>query len=289
MKGRDFLVNWTRGRLALREMAGALRDRRLWLAGALIVALVALAGPFYTLDTLRLPGRLGYWAVVGVGAWLLMRTLVRAADALAPPRWPRVAVAALAGLAGVLPVTALVMLANTLTGLPLPPGGLWGLAPYVGPVVIGVTVLAVLLLGPAIADPAGPGAGTMGEAAGEAAGEALPAAGQANPVLSRLPPGLGHEVVALNAQDHYVQVTTTAGSALVLMRMGDAVAGMAGAEGMQIHRSWWVNLAQASHLDRDEAGRARLIMSNGLAVPVPRARLGALRRALADRQGDGQG
>ena len=42
-------------------------------------------------------------------------------------------------------------------------------------------------------------------------------------LLSKLPHHLGHEIVTVQAQDHYVEVTTMKGSAMVLMRLGDAV------------------------------------------------------------------
>ena len=52
-----------------------------------------------------------------------------------------------------------------------------------------------------------------------------PADGPARPrLLARLPSRLGGEVIALQAEDHYVRVHTALGSDLLLMRFADAVA-----------------------------------------------------------------
>ncbi|ATQ43830.1 LytTR family DNA-binding domain-containing protein [Caulobacter mirabilis] len=94
----------------------------------------------------------------------------------------------------------------------------------------------------------------------------------------RLPRGLGREVLCLQMEDHYVRVHTPGGSALVLMSLGQAVAGLGDLEGMQTHRSWWV--ARDAVEGAVEDGRnLRLKLKGGLTAPVSRARVGALRAA----------
>ena len=78
------------------------------------------------------------------------------------------------------------------------------------------------------------------------------------------------EVLALQAEDHYVRVHTAKGSTLLLMRMADAIAELDGQAGMQVHRSWWVARAAVSGA-APTGRRASLILVNGLAVPVARA------------------
>jgi len=92
----------------------------------------------------------------------------------------------------------------------------------------------------------------------------------------RLPPRLGRTVLCLQMEDHYVRVHTPQGSALVLMSLSQAMAGLKDVEGVQTHRSWWV--ARASIAGVVEDGRKlRLRLGDGLEVPVSRARVGVLR------------
>lgn len=94
-------------------------------------------------------------------------------------------------------------------------------------------------------------------------------------LLERLPPHLGHELIALEMEDHYVRAHTSLGSGLILLRMRDAVAELDGVAGAQVHRSWWVARAAVTGVGRD--GRNyRLRLSNGLDAPVARAMVAAL-------------
>jgi hypothetical protein len=201
-------------------------------------------------------------------SWLMMWAIVRVAFVVTPERWPDALVGGLAGLAGVLPIMGLVAVANLAAGMGMPQAGFWGFAPYVGPPVVGICILSVLLV-PDRDRPA-----------------TMPQADMPGGLFARLPPDLGRDIIALQAQDHYVQVTSTRGSDLVLMRMSDAVDDLKAFDGMQIHRSWWINLGHVSHLAKD-AGRVRLVLDNGLVVPVPRSRQADLRRAIAARQAGG--
>ena len=268
MKGRfvklqEFRVNLSEVHLALREMAVDLRNRKLWLTIAGIILLVAVAGPFYTLENLGLAGRIAYWGAVGVLSWLMMWAIARIVFALAPAHWPPALIGGLAGVIGVVPVMALVAGGNIAFGMALPAQGFWGFAPYVAPPVIGISILASLLA-------------RSGDHPPQPADNAT-----ASDLFARLPPEIGRDIIALQAQDHYVQVTTSKGSALVLLRMSDAVNDLGGLDGLQIHRSWWVNLRHASHLGKSATGRVQLVMDNGLCVPVPRSRQSEVKRLLA--------
>jgi DNA-binding LytR/AlgR family response regulator len=103
-------------------------------------------------------------------------------------------------------------------------------------------------------------------------------------LFARLPPELGRDIIAVQAQDHYVKVFTPLGSRLVLMRMSDASDDLGGLNGMQIHRSWWVNIGHVLSLEKPAGSGPRLTLRNGITVPVPRSRVVAVRRALAARQ-----
>lgn len=95
---------------------------------------------------------------------------------------------------------------------------------------------------------------------------------------ARLPAHLRGPVLCLQMEDHYVRIHTASGSAMVLMRMGDAVAAL-GERGLRVHRSWWV-----AHVAVKAGGRAgrtlRVELHNGLKVPVSKPYAEAVREML---------
>ena len=99
-------------------------------------------------------------------------------------------------------------------------------------------------------------------------------------LLSRLPSRLGDEIVALEAEDHYLRVHTNLGSDLILMRLSDATAAIGPDLGLQVHRSWWVAQDAICEIIRSEQ-RSHLKLRNGLLVPVGRTYLAAVRSRTA--------
>jgi hypothetical protein len=97
-------------------------------------------------------------------------------------------------------------------------------------------------------------------------------------LLGRLPVRLRDaNIQAVEAEDHYLRIHTDAGSALVLMKLSDALAELDPAAGMQTHRSWWVAREAVIDCVRGR-GRALLTLRSGLQVPVSRTFAPALRR-----------
>lgn len=96
--------------------------------------------------------------------------------------------------------------------------------------------------------------------------------------LERLPVRMrSAEIWAVEAEDHYLRVHTSAGQDLILLRMADAIAELEGQDGMQVHRSWWV--ARAAIIDaRRGDGRATLTLKDGAEAPVSRTYAAELRR-----------
>jgi hypothetical protein len=104
-----------------------------------------------------------------------------------------------------------------------------------------------------------------------------PAAAAAPRFLERLPPKLrGAELWAVEAEDHYLRLHTSRGQDLILMRLGDALAELEGADGAQTHRSWWVAREAVAGVRRAD-GRATLTLKNGVEAPVSRTHGRALR------------
>ena len=88
--------------------------------------------------------------------------------------------------------------------------------------------------------------------------------------LERLPLKLrGAEVWAVEAEDHYLRLHTSLGQDLILLRLADAIDELAGIEGAQVHRSWWVARDAIAEARRGD-GRATLTLKDGSEVPVSR-------------------
>ncbi len=94
--------------------------------------------------------------------------------------------------------------------------------------------------------------------------------------VSKLPVDLRRDIIALEAEDHYLRVHTLHGSALVLMRLADAAAAIDPRLGLRVHRSWWVAKDGVRALE-SSAGRAVARLVNDTEVPISRANLSAAR------------
>lgn len=105
---------------------------------------------------------------------------------------------------------------------------------------------------------------------------ALPGSEDAPPpsFLDRLPAALGRDVVWLQAQEHYLSVTTTQGRHLLLQALAPAVDDLArlGVDGMQTHRSTWVAWAHVLRLDT-RARSPAVVLRDGTQVALGRRRL----------------
>ena len=87
---------------------------------------------------------------------------------------------------------------------------------------------------------------------------------------------LRETVLCLQMEDHYVRIHRSSGSKLELMPLREAIARYGKTNGLQVHRSWWVATAAVDGAERD-VRNWRLRLNNGLAVPVARNRVAAVR------------
>ena len=87
-------------------------------------------------------------------------------------------------------------------------------------------------------------------------------------LIGRLPLHVRGRILCLEMEDHYVRVHTDRGSALVLLRLTDAIAeAEAILPGKQVHRSWWVSNEAIERFER--VGRTgQLHLNGGLKAPV---------------------
>jgi hypothetical protein len=256
----------------MRELSMMPWPRQAAIAGAVGLA-TALLGPFGTAVQLPPLPRAIYWVPLIALGWFQFVTIAAMSDRveLLARRSLAVrfaAVIALAALPTALEVTAVnavflkqhQTLASFLTTY-------WQCALVGALILVPMHLIAVRAL--QAPEPDAPPAAAAGP---------LPAA-PAPRFIERLPPAARGRLLALEMEDHYLRVHTDAGSTLILHRMSDAAAELAGTDGWRVHRSWWV-AADAVRTVRRDGGRATLMLANGLAVPVSRSAWRELRDRL---------
>lgn len=248
-------MNTSHLQLTMREMRRDFRSPALWIALAGVGVVLAVAGAFGTDDVLRPVPLVLYWVSVVVLAYsagaLVVGTLRRML--LGTSRLARVV---LTGLAVGVIMVALVGGVNTaLFG--------FGWTSVAAAARFAASTLGTAFVVTVVLDY------TMGNARAEAL-MAEP------PLVARLPLEKRGALVSLSAVDHYVEVTTTNGKDLVLMRLADAIAETQPVAGLQIHRSHWVARDQVASVTRG-SGKATVHLSDGRSLPVSRANLPTLK------------
>ncbi|MGJ8597655.1 LytTR family DNA-binding domain-containing protein [Sulfitobacter sp.] len=209
----------------------------------------AVAGPFGTLEALGVGGRSLYWGAIAGGSILLSFGAEYFARGMEGVR------RLVAGVGFVVVVSSSTHAINALVFDDW--GGIADWAYLTA--IVGIVTAAVHLLIWAV----------------------IPEKAVAKPerdiFLRRLPIEFRALLVRIEAQDHYLNVITARGQALIFMRLGDAIAELEG-QGVQVHRSHWVATdAVAKH--RRDGGRDLLVMADGSDVPVSRSFRGAAQDA----------
>ncbi len=246
--------------LTLRETREHLMNRRV-LGIMLVVGIVlGLAGPFGSFESMSVVPRLLFW----VATVFLTYSVGYGVSMLADNLWGRgrpflfrlIIMAIPAGLAAMLIVTLLNVLAFGPDDLSW--SGAFILLGQCFAVAIGVEAVVLLTTRRGAAAPA------------EAVDDAPP------PILDRVPSHQRGALIALVVQDHYVDIVTERGKALVLMRLADAMRETGSVAGLQVHRSHWVARAAVVRTHRRD-GKVLLELTNGMWLPVSRSYLPALK------------
>ena len=89
-------------------------------------------------------------------------------------------------------------------------------------------------------------------------------------LLSSLHPPLQGDIIWVEAQEHYVRVTTDQESRMVLARFSDVVRELTDQGGLQVHRSHWIRKA-AILTTRKRGQNLQLELNSGDLVPVSRS------------------
>lgn len=115
-------------------------------------------------------------------------------------------------------------------------------------------------------------AGWIASRAVNGSAPSAPAEESSRQMRGRLARSLRDDLVALEAEDHYVRLHHPSGSQLILYRFSDAIAELDPEIGLQVHRGWWVvSSAVAGTFLRD--GKRWLLLNNGMEIPVSRTHL----------------
>lgn len=243
---------------ALREWRAHMRHPATLVALAATIVILAMVGPYGTVDLLRPLPRAGYWALVvstTYGAGSLTVELLRA---VLPP-WPFALRMGLAGLAAGFAVAIVVLTVNAAAlGYVPGPDALPGFVLNVA----GVAMMVTLAIAYAVRH------------------QTRASAEQAEPpaILQRLPLEKRGALLALSVEDHYVRVHTTKGTEMVLTRLSDAMRETGDTPGAQVHRSHWVAFGAVRAARRD-GDRAVLTLNTGAEIPVSRANLSKVKEA----------
>jgi DNA-binding LytR/AlgR family response regulator len=237
--------------------------------------LLGFAGPFGSYPAFPTATRYAFWlglaaagAVAAIGAdAVLPRTRMRAGA---------IRIGAVA-LLSALPMTFVVAWTMTL----IQPGRIYAPQQLLG-LFWGVAAVQLLVVAATrSASPIVGDAEVLPVPGNEAAPAAFPPA-----LLGRLPPGIGSDIIALETEDHYLRVHATGGSALILMRMADAVAMLDPRLGAQVHRRWWVAERAVAGL-RTEGQKLFLRLVDDRLVPVGRTFAAAARARFAPARDTG--
>lgn len=227
--------------------------------------LCAFLGPFGTFSDMAPMARLAYWLSIFVVNCLQVLAALALLARLTKGRWSLLALSAGASLLASVPATAEVALLEYLLRHSNPLGSLVDIFTKVLVLTLAVTI-PVLVIRARLRTSAPP---VMPAAASGPDGAAL---------LKRVKPEVHGALWALQMEDHYLRVHTSKGSDLILHRLGDALADVAGLEGLQVHRSYWVARAAVTAVERD-GRRLVLVLKNGLKIPVSRANVTAIKAA----------
>jgi DNA-binding LytR/AlgR family response regulator len=260
--------------LAQREVQGFmeaivnyLRDKaRMLGVCALVGFLLALAGAFGSGQAPAL-NRFGFWvAIMPLGGLIGALTQDRVARLEMLDGRPMAYTFALALLVSI-PMTGLVWLGLRIAFPTFEAGPLWILALVVFVLTLAMTTISLLV--------------ERGTDAASRVVESLPEP-QTDPLATfrtKLPAKIRAGAIwALEAEDHYIRVHTSIGSDLILMRMADATDMLSRANGLRIHRSWWVSRDGIAGIKRGD-GKVLLTLKDGTDAPVARARVAEVKAA----------
>ena len=242
---------------ALRELRSGLSKRPVIVGVLALGVLLGISGPFDTLRILPMaPLRIVYWVIVvaltfatGNFASVLVHKAMKYR-----PKWLNILLSTC--VIGIV-VTIVLSVLNLIV---------FGIWPSTWVEVLNQFVIVTLIS--AVVEIGSFALGTGSQTQSE----------NAVALMQRLPWEKRGPLVSLSAEDHYVRVTTTNGTKLLLIRLLDAIKEVGDTRGMQIHRSHWVALDQIQKVERS-GDRGKVTMKDESSCPISRKYMPDLRAA----------
>ncbi len=247
--------------VTLRELQTYATSWRFWTGFGAVMILLAAIGPFGTLLSMDVPTRLLYWTVICLATFFVgAGTSILVGIFLTDLRVAKWAAWTLGGLTGGLPAGVIAWLLSTnLFNLDIAEDYSFPqFLAYAAIISIVVTTLSFLITG-------------NNSQAAQSATEV-----SSSSFFNRLPLHLGKDLLSLEAHDHYLRVSTTRGSELILLRLSDAQQELTNYPGLRVHRSWWVAKDAIERVSRSN-GRTNLVLRDNSTVPVSRTYLKSLK------------
>jgi hypothetical protein len=260
-KRRDKSLKIHQSSLALRQIRDHLRQKSVVIILIGVALVLGVSGPFGTFELLAALPRLAYWLVIVFATYACAMLIIIITRGCFPPHWPTLLRDCTSGLIAGPFITTVVLLINATT-FPIRAGPDLGtmiltLLPYCTVIVVVVTVLI-----------------------GQIEVQVLNSTHteEPSPILARLPFDKRGALISLQAQDHYVNVVTSKGEDLILMRFSDALKEVGREAGFQTHRSFWVAQSQIQKVQQ-KGERGLITLTNGAELPVSRNFLPNLKTA----------
>lgn len=232
----------------MRQIFGDISWEKKALVFFVALAVLTFLGPFGSYESMDFPTRFVYWSALMIGVGFFMH--VSMTTALSTPylgKLPQFVRIGVGSVVAGLPGAAVVIFVNevfwpvtiTLTRI----GSIWMQVALVG-YVIGV--VEYMQWGPT---------------------KNVEEKPKTTDFHKRLSASEKAEIISFSMQDHYVAVTTSEGSEMVLIRMSDAIKEVSAIAGARIHRSHWIAKSHLHNIEKDKA-RHLAVLSDGRKLPI---------------------
>jgi len=222
-----------------------------------------VVGPFGTYEDLTLSERFVFWCVVMGGVGFFMHIgITLALNSPYLEVWPRLICVLLGAAVAAVPSAAVVEFANEV----FRPSGV-RLSTLIR-IWMQVTVVGTVIGMVEYIDWRAPTA------------PAAVAAPRQTRFHKRLPPELGHDIISFTVQDHYVEVTTTQGREMILLRFADALDEVGDDLGLRVHRSHWIAAAHIVRIEKS-GNRQMAVLTDGRSLPISATYLTRVKALLA--------
>lgn len=256
------------------------RDQRI-VVFALAIFICVFLGPFNTGADLDLWNRVSFWTIAITIVGLFMEACIKTAmDSRWLIRANLIVQLTIGSAIGSVPGTAIVVTLNEIyrpdhMNLIFFPK-LWAQVTVMGVLIAGLDMLFARRLNNASNKIASNGENTEEE---DAPSNLKPAR-----LYQRLSTRLREaQIISMSMQDHYVEVTTSNGSEMILMRLSDAIDLLDDISGVQTHRSHWAAQSHAVELSKN-ARRHELTLSDGRSIPVSNSYKAAVIKMLDEKR-----